>query len=133
MSFNPDVLYDMTWYRLRTLLIWHNTNILHNYVIRIFIFSNETRKNATERTIASLQQEKNCLEQELINARAKLDQIQSDLKLLKTEQVHQQNPSNGTIDDLLQQNRKLEDDKELYMLRDKVCSLENYKIKFEEK
>lgn len=101
-----------------------------NYVIHIFIFSNETRKIATERTIASLQQDKHCLEQELINARAKLDQIQSDLKLFKTKQVHQQDSSNGTIDDLLQQNRKLEDDKEL--LRDKVCSLENDKIKSED-
>ncbi|XP_052079195.1 uncharacterized protein LOC127717552 [Mytilus californianus] len=90
----------------------------------------ETGKIASERTIKSLQQEKTCLEQEKVNFRAKLDHIQSDLNRFKNEQVHQQDSSHGTIDNLLRQNRQLDKDREL--LRGKIFSLENDKIKLED-
>lgn len=88
---------------------------------------------ANKRTIESLQQEKNGFEQENVNFRAKMDQIQSDLNIFKNEQLHQQNSSHGIIENLLQhvqQNRKIDNDREL--LRGKIFSLENDKIKLED-
>ncbi|XP_071124109.1 interaptin-like [Mytilus edulis] len=93
----------------------------------------ETGMIANKRTIESLQQEKNGFEQENVNFRAKMDQIQSDLNIFKNEQLHQQNSSHGIIENLLQhvqQNRKIDNDREL--LRGKIFSLENDKIKLED-
>ncbi|XP_071126553.1 putative uncharacterized protein MYH16 [Mytilus edulis] len=90
----------------------------------------ETGIIATKRTIESLQREKDSLEQEKVNFRAKLDEIQSDVNRCKNEQVHQQDSSHGTIENLLQQNRKLDNDREL--LRGKIFSLGNEKIKLED-
>ncbi|XP_052076096.1 interaptin-like isoform X2 [Mytilus californianus] len=90
----------------------------------------ETGKIASKRTIESLQQEKICLEQVKVKLRAKFYQIQSDLNLFKSEQFHQQDSSHGTLENLLQQNRKLDNDRELF--RGKISSLENDKIKLED-
>ncbi|XP_071123991.1 myosin heavy chain, clone 203-like [Mytilus edulis] len=89
----------------------------------------ETGMIAT-RTIKSLQREKDSLEQEKHDFRARLDQIQSDVNRYKNEQVHQQDSSHETIENLLQQNSKL--DKDRGLLRTKIFSLENDKVKLED-
>ncbi|XP_076072000.1 uncharacterized protein LOC143043704 [Mytilus galloprovincialis] len=88
----------------------------------------ESEKVVDKRTIADLQWEKGSLENEMVSWKAKMEQIQSDLKNLKHEHVHQQDSSYGK---LCQDNRKLEKDKEL--LRKKIFLLENEKVKLEKR
>lgn len=87
----------------------------------------ERETEEVKMSIGSQQRECHCCEQEKVNWKAELDQIQTALNLFKHEQVNQQD----TINSLKQKNRQLEDEKDLF--KHETYSMEKKKTKLEKR